>query len=132
MMEHGADTPGFLVVVSGPERYDMFQPYASARALERGDMIVFDIGAVHKGCWSDLPRGIFVGEPSPRRREFYEAESEIFRRTLHAVKPGAVIEDVDKAAEAATRELGYTAHRHHRTGHALGLDVHEIPSVVQR
>ena len=130
MMEHGADAPGFLVVASGPDRYDMLNPYASSRALQRGDMLNFDIGAVYKSYWADLTRGIFIGEVSKRQREFYEAESEIFRRTLHAVKPGVVIEDVDKVAEATTRELGFEKYMLHRTGHALGLDVHEIPSVA--
>jgi len=130
MMEHGADAPGFLVIASGPDRYDMLNPYASSRALRRGDMLNFDIGAVYKSYWADLTRGIFIGEVSKRQREFYEAESEIFRRTLHAVKPGVVIEDVDKVAEATTRELGYEKYMLHRTGHALGLDVHEIPSVA--
>ncbi len=130
MMEHGADAPGFLVVASGPDRYDMLNPYASSRTLQRGDMLNFDIGAVYKSYWADLTRGIFIGEVSKRQREFYEAEAEIFRRTLHAVKPGIAIQDVDKVAEATTRELGYEKYMLHRTGHALGLDVHEIPSVA--
>jgi len=130
MMEHGAEAPGFLVIASGPDRYDMLNPYASSRALRRGDMLNFDLGAVYKGYWADLTRGIFIGEVSKRQREFYEAESEIFRRTLHAVKPGVVIQDVDKVAEQTTRELGYEQYMLHRTGHALGLDVHEIPSVA--
>ena len=130
MMEHGAESPGFLVVASGPDRYDMLNPYASSRALRRGDMLNFDIGAVYKGYWGDLTRGVFIGEVSKRQREFYEAESEIFHRTLHAVKPGIAIQDVDKVAETTTRELGYEKFMLHRTGHALGLDVHEIPSVA--
>jgi len=130
MMEHGADAPGFLIVASGPDRYDMLNPYASSRVMRRGDMLNFDIGAIYKGYWGDLTRGIFIGEVSKRQREFYEAETEIFERTLRAVKPGVAIQDVDKVAEATTRELGYEKYMLHRTGHALGLDVHEIPSVA--
>jgi Xaa-Pro aminopeptidase len=130
MMEHGADAPGFLVVASGPDRYDMLNPYASSRALRRGDMLNFDIGAVYKGYWGDLTRGIFIGEATKRQREFYEAESEIFNRTLRAVKPGVAIQDVDEVAERTIKELGYEKYMLHRTGHALGLDVHEIPSVA--
>ncbi len=130
MIRSGADWPAFLVVQSGPPRYDMMNPPASDRRVEKGDMVIFDIGAAYRGYWGDLTRGFFIGEPTTRQREFYAAELEIFQRTRDAVRPGITIEEIDKVAEATTVELGFKEYMWHRTGHAIGIDVHELPSVA--
>jgi Xaa-Pro dipeptidase len=130
MINAGADWPAFLVVQSGPSRYDMMNPPASERRVEKGDMVIFDIGAAYRGYWGDLTRGFFIGQPTQRQREFYQAELEIFTRTREAVRPGITIEEIDKVAEAVTADLGYTDYMWHRTGHAIGIDVHELPSVA--
>jgi Xaa-Pro dipeptidase len=131
MMRGGADWPAMLIVQSGPERYDMMNPPASERRTQRGDMVIFDIGAMYKGYWGDMTRGFFVGEASKRQREFYAAILEIFNRTKDAVKPGITIEEIDNVAENVTVELGFKDYMWHRTGHALGVDVHELPSVAK-
>jgi Xaa-Pro aminopeptidase len=131
MMRNGADWPGFLVVQSGPDRYDMTNPPASRRKLETGDMVILDIGAVHKGYWGDLTRGFFIGRASGAQREFYHAILEVFVRTKSAVRPGIRIEELDRVAEQTIIELGYSEHIWHRTGHSIGLDVHELPSVAE-
>jgi Xaa-Pro dipeptidase len=130
MIRGGADWPGFLVVQSGRDRYDMANPPASGRRVAKGDMIIFDIGAVYKGYWGDMTRGFFIGEPSARQRELYEAELEIFTRTRDAVRPGILIEEIDKVADQTTVDLGHDDLVWHRTGHAVGVDVHELPSVA--
>ncbi len=130
MIDEGADMPGFLVVASGVERYNMINPYATARKLEKGDMVNLDIGAVYKGYWSDLTRGFFIGEPTERQRAFYEAAREINQAAIEKVKPGIEVSEVDKAAEETIDRLGYRDYMLHRTGHSLGLEVHELPSIA--
>lgn len=130
MIKAGADWPAFLVVQSGTSRYDMMNPPASTRRAEKGDMVIFDIGAMYRGYWGDMTRGFFIGPPTSRQREFYQAELEIFTRTRDAVRPGISIEEIDKVAEQVTIDLGYREYMWHRTGHAIGIDVHELPSVA--
>ncbi len=130
MMDMGADAPGFLVVASGPQRYDMINPFASDRTLQVGDMLNFDIGAIYRGYWSDLSRGVYIGSVTDRQREFYKAEEEIFYAALNAVKPHIPASAVDKVTEETTRRIGFGPYMLHRTGHSLGLDVHELPSVA--
>ena len=130
MIRGGADWPAFLVVQSGTSRYDMMNPPASPRRAAKGDMVIFDIGAMYRGYWGDMTRGFFIGEPTKRQREFYAAEQAIFTRTRDAVRPGISIEEIDKVAEETTIELGYKDYMWHRTGHAIGIDVHELPSVA--
>lgn len=88
MMQEGADRTGMLIVSSGPDRYKMMNPYASDRRLENGDMIIFDIGCVYNGYWSDITRGYFVGSVSEDQRRFYEAATAITEDAVRAVKPG--------------------------------------------
>jgi len=130
MIKAGADWPAFLVVQSGTPRYDMMNPPASPRRVEKGDMVIFDIGAMYRGYWGDMTRGFFIGEPTKRQREFYQAELEIFTRTRASVRPGISIEEIDKVAEQTTIDLGFKEYMWHRTGHAIGIDVHELPSVA--
>lgn len=130
MMEEGADVPGFLVVASGGDRYNMINPYATRRKLEKGDMVNLDIGAIYKGYWSDLTRGYFIGKATDRQKAFYEAALKINQAAIEAVKPGIPASAVDKAAENMIDKLGYREYMLHRTGHSLGLEVHELPSIA--
>ena len=129
MMREGADTIRSLTVASGPQRYAMLNPPASDRRLRRGEMVNFDVGAIYRGYHADLTRGFFIGEASPRQREFYQAALEIFNETCEAVRPGETFHDVDHAAEGAITRRGYREYMLHRTGHSLGTEVHEHPSI---
>lgn len=129
MVEH-ADGPAFLVIASGPDRYDMINAPPVDRKMEKGDMVCFDIGADFKHYWSDVSRLLYIGEPTDRQKEFHEAELKVFWAGVEAVKPGVTCEDVDRACEDKIEELGFKEYMLHRTGHALGLEVHELPSVA--
>jgi len=128
-MKEGSDYNGFIIVNSGKERYKMMNPYATDRKLQKGDMCIFDFGAVYNGYWSDLTRGFFVGEASPRQREFYEVSRGATETTAKAVKPGVTGESIDAVAEKFITDKGYRRYMFHRTGHSIGVEVHEIPSI---
>ena len=128
-LKEGGDYRGFIIVTSGVERYTMMNPYASDRVLKRGDMCTFDFGAVYNGYWSDLTRSFFVGEPSKRQREFYETAAMASSLTMKAVRPGMMWEELDLVAEKYLVEQGYQGNMLHRTGHSIGLEVHEMPTI---
>ncbi|MEE9497015.1 MAG: Xaa-Pro peptidase family protein [Desulfobacterales bacterium] len=130
MLEEGADIPRSLSVSSGVGSYDVLNGLGTARAFQTGDMINFDFGTYYKGYCSDITRSIFVGEPSKRQRDFYEAIKQIQETTCKAAKPGIPISEIDKVAEQAIIESGYRDYMLHRTGHGLGLEVHEPPSIA--
>lgn len=130
MMREGADKIGFLIVTSGPDRYKMTNPYASRRKLQNGDMVILDIGAIYEGYWSDITRGFFIGGVSDEQRRFYEAARAITEDTVKAVKPGVTCAEVDRVAEQSITERGFKDYMLHRTGHSLGLEVHELPSIA--
>ncbi len=108
----------------------MINPYASDRRLERGDQVIFDFGCWHRGYRSDMSRWFYVGEVSDDQKRFNDAALAIFYDTLEAVKPGNTAADVDGIAYESIKRRGYEKNMLHRTGHALGLDVHERPSLA--
>lgn len=130
MLGAGADTVASLIISSGVNRYDMLNPYATERKLKPGDQIIMDFGCWHKGYRSDMTRWFYIGEPSDEQRRFNEAILDIYYDTLKAVKPGNTAADIDRAAYQAIVQRGYEEYMLHRTGHALGLDVHERPSLA--
>ena len=107
MLEEGADMPRSLNVSSGIGSYDVLNGLGTAREFQAGDMINFDFGTYYKGYCSDITRSIFVGEPSARQRDFYEAIKHIQEKTCNAVKPGIPISEIDQVAEQAIIDSGY-------------------------
>ena len=127
--------PPFRIVLFGePTAYPHGVPYP--QTLKRGDMILIDTGARVDGYFSDITRSYVFGEPSDRQREFWVLEQQAQKAAFEAARIGSSAAQVDAAArrviEAAGLGPGYAVPGlPHRTGHGLGLDVHEPPYLVQ-
>jgi Xaa-Pro aminopeptidase len=128
-MREGSDYRGFIIVQAGPERYKMMNPYATDRKIKRGDAVTFDFGAVYNGYWSDLTRTFFIGECTPKQRKMYDDARAVSELTVKQVRPGVTCESIDLFAEKQLHERGYKEYMLHRTGHSIGLEVHEMPSI---
>ena len=96
---------------------------------KRGDCVVLDIGGRKDDYCSDMTRTVFLGEVSDRQREIYEIVKEANLRGIAAARPGARMCDVDKAARDYITEKGFGPYFTHRTGHSIGLEVHEAGDV---
>ncbi len=96
---------------------------------KRGDCVVLDIGGRKDDYCSDMTRTVFLGEVSDRQREIYEIVKEANLRGIAAARPGARMCDVDKAARDYIAEKGFGKYFTHRTGHSIGLEVHEAGDV---
>jgi Xaa-Pro dipeptidase len=132
----GAD-PGvtFCIVLFGePTAYPHGVPYP--QTLKRGDMVLIDIGATLHGYQSDVTRSYVFGEGSARQRAVWNVEQAATEAVFAAAKLGAPCEDLDAAARRVIEGAGFGADYAlpglpHRTGHGLGLDVHEEPYIVR-
>jgi len=103
----------------------------SDRPLQNGDLVVIDGGAIVDGYVSDITRTIAVGTLSNRAKLVYEtvlAANAAGRAA--AAQPGATGDSVDRAARAVIVAAGFGEYFIHRTGHGLGIDVHEPPFMV--
>ena len=90
---------------------------------------MLDIGCIKDGYCADMTRTVFIGEVSDEARKIYEIVLEANRRGIAAAKPGARYCDVDNAARDYITEMGYGEYFTHRTGHNIGMEVHEYGDV---
>lgn len=130
IVEEGLTHAEFVIVGSGPNGADPHHD-VSDRVITSGDVVVVDIGGpVPSGYHSDCTRTYSMGEPDPRVAEEYAVLQEAQRLARAAVRPGVEIGAVDEAAREHLRSAGLADRFVHRTGHGIGLGLHEPPFVV--
>ncbi|MFC6836791.1 M24 family metallopeptidase [Halomarina ordinaria] len=118
------------LVGSGPNGAKPHHAHGTRR-IEAGDPVVLDFGTVVDEYPSDQTRTVvFDGEPGARFREVHEVVREAQAAAVAAVAPGVTAASVDAAARDVVEAAGYGERFIHRTGHGVGLDVHEGPYVV--
>ncbi|SFA77640.1 Xaa-Pro dipeptidase [Rhizobium sp. NFR07] len=106
------------------------------QTLKTGDMVLIDLGAhIHRYC-SDITRTYVFGEPTDRQRDVWTLEQKAHRAAFDAAKLGTPCEEVDFAARKVLTDAGYGPDYKvpglpHRTGHGLGMDMHEDPYIVR-
>ena len=126
---NGAETVDFVLVASGPNgAYPHHE--SGQRKIQAGEPIILDTGATLKGFKSDITRVIHIGQPGDKVKAVYQAVLDANRRGRRAAVSGALAGDVDRAARRTLEEAGYGPYFVHRTGHGLGLDVHEAPWIT--
>jgi len=123
-----AELPFSPIVASGPNSAN---PHAtpSDRKIQQGDLLLIDWGVNVNGYFSDLTRTFSIGDPSPQQIEIYNIVHEANQAAHTAVKPGITAGEVDKAARDVIEQAGYGEYFISRTGHGLGMQVHEPPYI---
>ncbi|KZR59248.1 M24 family metallopeptidase [Pseudobacillus badius] len=99
--------------------------------VQKGDLVLFDLGVVYEGYCSDITRTVAFGEISDKQREIYETVLNAQEAAVAAVKPGAMAKDIDLTARNMIAEAGYGDFFPHRLGHGLGISVHEYPGITE-
>ncbi|GAB4214983.1 MAG: aminopeptidase P family protein [Roseiflexaceae bacterium] len=129
-MQARGGSPSFsTIVASGPNSANPHHSNGD-RAFQPGDLIILDGGAWYGGYASDITRTVAVGEPSPEARRIYEVVKLANEVGRDACRPGASGEQIDRAARDVIEDSGYGPEFLHRTGHGLGMEVHEPPYIV--
>ena len=130
IVAEGHSDVSFIIVGSGPHGADPHHSY-SDRELQVGDIVVVDIGGAYEpGYHSDSTRTYSIGEPASDVAQQYSVLQRAQRAAFAAVRPGVTAEQVDAAARDVLAEAGLAEFFVHRTGHGIGLSVHEEPYVV--
>ena len=106
------------------------------KALEKNDIVLIDTGCQVEGYNSDITRTYVFGEPNQRQREMWNVEKEAQQAAFNSAKIGIACGDIDVAARnyLASQGMGpdyQTPGCPHRTGHGIGLDIHEWPYLVR-
>lgn len=100
------------------------------RILREGDSIVVDIGGRKNGYSSDMTRMVALGQPPQGYAEVHSIVENAFQAALAAARPGVTAQEVDRAARSVIESAGYGDNFVHRTGHGMGLEVHEPPWIT--
>jgi Xaa-Pro dipeptidase len=130
MLAAGADAFSFQPIVStGPNAAN---PHASPseRPLQHGDFLLFDWGLYAEGYASDITRTFPVGVMDREMREIYTVVQLANEAGRKAIRPGVTCGAVDAATRQVIEDAGYGRHFTHRTGHGLGMEVHEPPYIA--
>ncbi|CAB49788.1 aminopeptidase P family protein [Pyrococcus abyssi] len=124
-----SDGVSFSPIVASGENSANPHHEPGERKIRKGDIVILDYGARWRGYCSDITRTIAVGRPDEKLIEVYEIVKEAQEKAYRAVREGIKAKEVDKVAREVISEAGYGEYFTHRTGHGLGLDVHEEPYI---
>lgn len=119
----------FISVASG-ERTALPHAGTTDRIIEAGDLVWVDLGAVINGYVSDITRTFALGPLDPELERAYDLVLAANQAACQAARPGVTAEQLDEVARAVIREGGFGPQFTHRTGHGIGLEVHEEPYIV--
>ena len=126
----GADGEAFAAIVATGDHGAQPHALPGERVIRAGELVVIDTGARVDGYCSDITRTFAAGEPSEELRRVYDVVLAAQQAGLAAVRAGAHgRSDVDAAARAVITEAGFGERFGHGTGHGVGLQVHEAPSL---
>ena len=103
-----------------------------ASQVQNGDFVTMDFGAVYNGYHSDMTRTVAVGEPTEKQKEIYSVVLKAQKAALSVLKAGVPCSEADKAARDVIEAAGYKEFFGHGTGHGVGIEIHEAPTLSPR
>jgi Xaa-Pro dipeptidase len=127
---HGASGLGFAPIIASGSNGANPHAGASARPLQAGDLVTVDWGMQHEAYHTDITRTYAIASaPVPLLQQAYTAVQAANAAARAAVKPGVTAAAIDDAARSVIDAAGFGPFFTHRTGHGLGLEVHEEPDI---
>lgn len=129
LIREKGDGISFTPIVAAGENAANPHHTPSERKIRHGDLVVLDFGAKYRGYCSDITRTVAIGKINEKLREVYEVVREAQERAFQTVREGIRAKEVDSVAREYISSKGYGEYFIHRTGHGLGLDVHEEPYI---
>ncbi len=116
------------IVASGP---NSAYPHhvSTSRRIRSGDFVVIDFGVKFKCYCSDITRTVYVGYPTSEVRDLFNAVYEAHSSALKLLKPGTETREVDGHVREVLREYNLDKYFIHSTGHGIGIECHEYPSI---
>lgn len=125
--ELGASGPSFDALVCFGANCAEPHHVSDGTTLQEGDSVIFDVGLKWNDYCSDMTRTVFFGSASEEQRKVYEIVKAANEAGRAAVRPGVPMKEFDRAARKVIEDAGYGPYFTHRTGHGIGLEVHEFP-----
>ena len=133
LADRGGEGVAFETIVAAGSNGAKPHHYRSDRRIEAGDPVVLDFGTVVDGYLSDQTRTLVFGDEAPPEEfeRVFETVREAQAAGVDAVEPGVTAGAVDRTTRDVVESAGYGDRFVHRTGHGVGLDIHEAPYIVE-
>ncbi len=129
----GAERLAFDSIVASGENGSMPHAVPAQRRIQKGDLITFDVGCVVGGYHSDMTRTVAYGKVSDEQRNIYDIVLRAQQAAMdYLFEGGDDLAQCDAAARDLITAEGYGSYFGHSTGHGVGLEIHEFPSVSSR
>jgi Xaa-Pro aminopeptidase len=122
--------PSWALIQSGPNSA-IPHMHSSSRAIKENDVILIDAGTSIEGYWGDITCTTTLDKSNKEFIEIYDIVYEANQRGVDSAKAGATGEEVDYSTRSFIEKKGYGKFFTHRTGHGIGLEVHEEPYIVK-
>jgi Xaa-Pro aminopeptidase len=128
----GADGCSFETIIASGVRGALPHGHASEKLIAKNELITLDFGYIYKGYFADITRTIAVGKVSDELRNVYDIVLDAQKQGAAAVKAGLTGKDIDTVCRTIIEQAGFGQYFGHGTGHGLGRECHEFPSVNQK
>jgi len=128
-MQKGADGLSFEPIIASGPNSSMPHYCEDSRVIQEKDIIILDLGCKYKGYCSDISRTVFVGGITDEEKKVYEIILQANKAGEETAKQGVKAEDVDKASRDIINSEGFGQYFLNRTGHGIGISVHEAPYI---
>ncbi|MDY0405335.1 M24 family metallopeptidase [Virgibacillus sp. 179-BFC.A HS] len=99
------------------------------KKIEKGDMVLFDLGVIYEGYCSDITRTVAFKSVTDEQQKIYDTVKVAQQKAIDASQLGTATGEIDKAARRYIEQAGYGEYFKHRIGHGLGIETHEYPSM---
>jgi Xaa-Pro aminopeptidase len=130
MRKRGAANIAFETIVASGPNSALPHHRAGKRKIEHGDVVILDYGCKIQGYCSDITRTIVCKNATKEIQAIHEIVNRAQEKAVHSIKPGVTAQTVDRAAREEIEKAGYGERFIHRTGHGIGLEVHEEPYIT--
>ena len=101
--------------------------FPDSTKLKEGDAVLFDLFSRKNNYWCDMTRTVFYKSVSEHQKEVYEIVRKAQQAAIDCIKPGIKMKEVDAAAWKVITDAGYGEYFITRTGHGVGMGLHELP-----
>lgn len=125
----GASELAFETIVASGENSALPHARPSRRQIQPGELLLIDVGAVYDGYRSDMTRTFSLEQPSQKEAEIWQVVREAQQLGVEAVRADMTAGEVDQVCRQKISEHGWGNDFMHSTGHGVGLEIHEAPSV---
>ncbi|WP_236751666.1 Xaa-Pro peptidase family protein [Acidianus sp. HS-5] len=128
--DNGAEGVSFKPILTSGPNTSMPHLRCTDRKVKRGDIIIVDFGVKYKGYSTDTTRVVSLGKPSGEVENIHDIVLEA-QESAERAKNGMKGKEIDSIAREIISKAGYSQFFIHRTGHGIGIDVHEDPYISQ-